>query len=103
MRHTKDPQIDDQVRAFGEKMRAARAAAGLSQVALSEATRLDRAAISFLERAERCPDLSTLVRVGRALGVTPSELLKGVGEGARRGSSGPHTTVSLTSRRRGLA
>jgi transcriptional regulator with XRE-family HTH domain len=84
MRHTKDPQIDDQVRAFGEKMRAARAAAGLSQVALSEATKLDRAAISFLERAERCPDLSTLVRVGRALGVTPSELLKGVGEGTRR-------------------
>jgi transcriptional regulator with XRE-family HTH domain len=81
MRHTKDPQIDDQVRAFGERMRAARASAGLSQVALSEATQLDRAAISFLERAERCPDLSTLVRVGRALGVTPSELLRGVGEG----------------------
>jgi transcriptional regulator with XRE-family HTH domain len=84
MRNTKDPQIDDQVRAFGERMRAARAAAGLSQVALSEATQLDRAAISFLERAERCPDLSTLVRVGRALGVTPSELLKGVGEGTGR-------------------
>lgn len=84
MRHTKDPQIDDQVRAFGERMRAARAAAGLSQVALSQATGLDRAAISFLERAERCPDLSTLVRVGRALGVAPSELLKGVGEGTIR-------------------
>jgi transcriptional regulator with XRE-family HTH domain len=84
MRHTRDPQIDDQVRAFGENMRAARAAAGLSQVALSEATHLDRAAISFLERAERCPDLSTLVRVGRALDVTPSVLLNGVGEGARR-------------------
>jgi transcriptional regulator with XRE-family HTH domain len=84
VRHTKDPQIDDQVRAFGERMRAARASAGLSQVALSEATQLDRAAISFLERAERCPDLSTLVRVGRALGVTPSDLLKGVGEGTRR-------------------
>jgi transcriptional regulator with XRE-family HTH domain len=84
VRHTKDPQIDEQVRAFGERMRAARASAGLSQVALSEATQLDRAAISFLERAERCPDLSTLVRVGRALGVTPSDLLRGVGEGTRR-------------------
>lgn len=79
MRHTKDSEIDDQVRAFGENMRAARLSAGLSQVALSEATRLDRAAISFLERAERAPDLSTLVRVARALAKTPAELLDGVG------------------------
>jgi len=79
MRHTKDSEIDDQVRAFGENMRAARLSAGFSQVALSEATRLDRAAISFLERAERAPDLSTLVRVARALAKTPVELLDGVG------------------------
>ncbi len=88
LRHTKDPQIDDQVRAFGENMRAARARAGLSQVALSRATRLDRAAISFLERAERSPDLSTLVRVARALAVTPSELLEGVGSGGSGGLRG---------------
>ncbi len=86
VRHTKDPQIDDQVRAFGENMRAARAHAGLSQVALSQATKLDRAAISFLERAERSPDLSTLVRIARALAVTPSEMLEGVGS---RGEGGP--------------
>jgi transcriptional regulator with XRE-family HTH domain len=79
MRHTRDPEIDEQVRAFGENMRAARLGAGLSQVGLSEATRLDRAAISFLERAERAPDLSTLVRVARALSVTPADLLRGVG------------------------
>lgn len=84
MRHTKDPQIDEQVRTFGERMRTARAAAGLSQVALSQATELDRAAISFLERAERCPDLSTLVRVASALGVTPSHLLEGVGKAGKR-------------------
>ena len=82
MRHTDDPEIDEQVRAFGENMRAARARAGLSQVALSQATRLDRAAISFLERAERSPDLSTLVRVAAALAVTPTELLAGIGSGA---------------------
>jgi transcriptional regulator with XRE-family HTH domain len=79
MRHTKDPEIDEQVRAFGESMRAVRLGAGLSQVGLSEATRLDRAAISFLERAERAPDLSTLVRVAHALSVTPADLLRGVG------------------------
>lgn len=82
MRRTKDPQIDEQVRQFGERMRAARIAAGLSQVALSEATQLDRAAISFLERAERSPDLSTLVRVAQALATTPSELLEGIGAGS---------------------
>jgi transcriptional regulator with XRE-family HTH domain len=84
VRHTKDPEIDEQVRAFGESMRTARLAAGLSQVGLSEATRLDRAAISFLERAERAPDLSTLVRVARALAVTPADLLDGVGMGGSR-------------------
>ncbi|HEY8303147.1 MAG TPA: helix-turn-helix transcriptional regulator [Solirubrobacteraceae bacterium] len=89
MRHTRDPQIDEQVRALGESMRTARARSGLSQVALSEATELDRAAISFLERAERCPDLSTLVRVARALTVTPSDLLESVGEGATRGLQRP--------------
>jgi transcriptional regulator with XRE-family HTH domain len=79
VRHTEDPEIDEQVGAFGEAMRAARHDAGLSQVALSEATRLDRAAISFLERAERAPDLSTLVRVAKALGTTPAKLLADVG------------------------
>src|SRR5580704_11897885 len=79
MRHTKDPEIDEQVREFGENMRATRLNADMSQVELSEATRLDRAAISFLERAERAPDLSTLVRVARALAVKPADLLDGVG------------------------
>ena len=79
MRHTKDPEIDEQVRLFGESMRAERTESGLSQVALSEATGLDRAAISFLERAERSPDLSTLVRVARALETTPSAMLEGIG------------------------
>jgi transcriptional regulator with XRE-family HTH domain len=82
VRRTKDPEIDEQVRQFGERMRAARVAAGLSQVALSEATQLDRAAISFLERAERSPDLSTLVRVAWALATTPSRLLEGIGSGS---------------------
>src|SRR6202161_4181408 len=79
MRHTKDPEIDQQVRAFGESMRASRLEAHLSQVRLSGATGLDRAAISFLERAERAPDLSTLIRVARALQTTPAQLLSGVG------------------------
>jgi transcriptional regulator with XRE-family HTH domain len=85
VRHTKDREIDEQVAAFGVNMRAARLHAGLSQVALSEATGLDRAAISFLERAERSPDLSTLVRIAGALGVTPAALLDGIGSTGARG------------------
>lgn len=87
VRHTRDPEIDEQVRAFGESMRTARVKAGLSQVRLSQATRLDRAAISFLERAERAPDLSTLIRVARALDTTPAELLRGVGHASARAGS----------------
>jgi transcriptional regulator with XRE-family HTH domain len=79
VRHTKDPEIDEQARVFVQNMRAARLDACLSQVALSQATRLDRAAISFLERAERAPDLSTLLRVARELAVKPVDLLKGIG------------------------
>jgi transcriptional regulator with XRE-family HTH domain len=91
VRHTKDPEIDEQVREFGVNMRAARSRAGLSQVALSHATRLDRAAISFLERAERAPDLSTLVRVARALAVTPADLLRGIGFSGQGALAAPTT------------
>lgn len=103
VRHTKDPEIDEQVRAFGENMRAARLRAGLSQVALSQATQLDRAAISFLERAERSPDLSTLVRVADALAVAPAVLLEGIGStGARAfGSSVEPSTRSGSASRLG--
>lgn len=86
VRHTKDAEIDGQVAEFGQNMRAARLRAGMSQVALSESTQLDRAAISFLERAERSPDLSTLVRVAAALAVAPAALLNGIGSTGARAS-----------------
>ncbi len=88
VRHTGDHEIDEQVAAFGENMRAARLHAGLSQVTLSQTTQLDRAAISFLERAERSPDLSTLVRIAGALAVAPAALLDGIGSVGSR-TSGP--------------
>jgi transcriptional regulator with XRE-family HTH domain len=95
MRQTKDPEIDVQVRKFGENMRASRHAAGLSQVALSQITRLDRAAISFLERAERSPDLSTLLRIARALAVKPADLVRDVGSpGAQASVTSPPETSS---------
>ncbi len=60
-------------------MRATRQTAGLTQQALSQAAQLDRAAISFIERAQRAPDLGTLLRIARALHTTPGELLRDIG------------------------
>lgn len=79
MGRANDPEIDEQVRIFGENMRLARLRAGLSQIGLAQASRLDRAAVSFLERAQRSPDLRTLVRVAGAVGLAPAELLAGIG------------------------
>lgn len=84
MRHTSDPELDAQIRLFGENMRTARRRAGLSQAELARAARLDRAAVGFLERAERSPELSTLLRVARALGLEAGELLRGVGSAGRQ-------------------
>jgi transcriptional regulator with XRE-family HTH domain len=96
MRSTGDAELDRQLVRFGENMRAARRRAGLSQIDLSLRANLDRAAVSFLERAERAPDLSTLVRVATAVGVKPAALLGGIGPAGStvRGprDSGEHPT-----------
>jgi transcriptional regulator with XRE-family HTH domain len=80
MRSTGDRDIDEQLLRFGQNIRAARECAHLSQDALG----IDRAAISFLERAERSPDLPTVVRVAHAVGIAPAALLKGIGEDGSR-------------------
>ena len=79
MRSTGDHELDEQLVHFGENIRAARKRAGFSQIDLSVRASLDRAAVSFIERAERAPDLTTIIRVARAVSVKPSALLKGIG------------------------
>jgi len=86
MRNTDHPDIDAQLKQFGQNIRTARERTGLSQDKLG----LDRAAISFLERAERSPDLPTVVRVAHAVEVAPAALLKGVG--LRNSVRGPRHT-----------
>lgn len=63
---------------FAKNLRKARERAGLSQEALGERCGLHRTEISFLERAQREPRLSTIVKLAKALGVKPSDLLKGL-------------------------
>jgi transcriptional regulator with XRE-family HTH domain len=86
MRSTGDHDLDEQLVQFGANIRAARKRAGFSQIDLSVRASLDRAAVSFIERAERAPDLSTIIRVASAVSVKPAALLKGIGfEGPVRG------------------
>jgi transcriptional regulator with XRE-family HTH domain len=79
MRSTGDRELDEQLVQFGENIRAARKRAGFSQIDLSVRASLDRAAVSFIERAERAPDLTTIIRVAGAVSVKPSGLLTGIG------------------------
>ncbi|MGA7705178.1 MAG: helix-turn-helix transcriptional regulator [Solirubrobacteraceae bacterium] len=79
MSKTDRQEIVEQIRAFGENLRQARLDASLTQVQLSRATPLDRAAISRLECGERAPDMPTLLRLCVALGTRPTTLVDGVG------------------------
>ena len=63
---------------FAANLRRRRHAAGLSQEALGAACDLHRTEISLLERAAREPRLSTIVKLAKALGVPPAELLAGI-------------------------
>jgi len=60
---------------FGAALATAREAADVSQEALAWDTGLHRTAISLLERGLREPRLETLVVLGRALGISPGEML----------------------------
>jgi transcriptional regulator with XRE-family HTH domain len=82
MARTSQREIAEQIRAFGQNLRQARLGAGLTQVQLSLATPLDRAAISRLEGGERAPDLPTLMRLCAALGTSPTTLVQGIGTDA---------------------
>lgn len=60
---------------FGENLRGARIAAGLTQEALAQRLGVVKQTIGNYERGEREPDLATLRAIAAALGVTPADLL----------------------------
>ena len=66
------------VEQFARNLRERRKRAGMSQASLAYATRLHRTEISLLERGQREPRLSTLVRLGRAFGCPPTALLENI-------------------------
>lgn len=63
---------------FGTRLREVRAARGMSQEDLAFAAKIHRTYVGGIERGERNPSLSNVVRLAKALRMTPSELLEGV-------------------------
>ena len=63
---------------FAANLRRTRARAGISQEELASRCGLHRTEISFLERAQREPRLSTIVKLANALEVSASQLVKGL-------------------------
>lgn len=66
------------LKVFGSNIRTRRATQGLSQEQLAEVSGLDRTYVGGAERGERNLSLLNIIRIARALGVTPRDLLEGV-------------------------
>jgi transcriptional regulator with XRE-family HTH domain len=63
---------------FATNLRKLRTDRALSQEGLGHKAGIHRTEVSLLERGERDPRLSTVVRLGRALDVPPAKLLDGI-------------------------
>lgn len=63
---------------FGQNVRRLRAVSGFTQERLADKADLDPTYISGIERGVRNPTLAIIARLARALGVSLSELCKGV-------------------------
>ena len=65
----------DFAKRFGEKLKAARSAKGLSQEQLADLAGIHRTHVSLIERSRRSVRLETLERLAKALNVQPAELM----------------------------
>jgi transcriptional regulator with XRE-family HTH domain len=66
----------DALARFGARGRAERVRQGLSQEALAQRAELNRSYIGGVERGERNISLLNLLRIARALGVSPADLIE---------------------------
>lgn len=71
-RVAKNPEL----KKFGEQVRRLRTSKGFSQEKLAELAGLHRNYIGGIERGERNIALLNILRLAKALGVSPSELLQ---------------------------
>ncbi|MBX3018535.1 MAG: helix-turn-helix transcriptional regulator [Bdellovibrionaceae bacterium] len=77
MAETKHPECVQ----FGQRLRILRKQKGYSQEGFALHAEVHRTYLGGLERGERNPTLTVLVKIARALGVPTSRLLQGVGGG----------------------
>lgn len=63
---------------FGENLRRARNAAGLSQEEAAVRASIHRTEIGLLERGERMPRIDTAIKMAGAVGIAPAELFEGI-------------------------
>lgn len=68
--------VNPELQKFGDRVRMLRKAQNLSQEQLAERSGLHRNYIGGIERGERNVALLNILRLAKALGVTPSELMK---------------------------
>jgi transcriptional regulator with XRE-family HTH domain len=62
---------------FGKTLRELRTERGLSQWALADAAGLDHNYVGMIERGERNPAVVNVVKIAKALGVSPAALFEG--------------------------
>lgn len=70
---------DPILRSFGQSVAKHRRTNGLSQEALAEKADLDRTYLSDIERGVRNPGIKNVILIAKALDISASDLLKGVG------------------------
>jgi transcriptional regulator with XRE-family HTH domain len=68
------PTRSAQHTAFGLALRESRHAVGLSQEGLAHASGLDRTYVSGIERGERNPSLTNILKLATAVQTPPAEL-----------------------------
>jgi len=66
---------DPELAKFGERVRALRKAAGISQEALANQAQMHRTYLSGIERGERNVSLINIVKIAKALNVSLRELV----------------------------
>jgi transcriptional regulator with XRE-family HTH domain len=70
--------LSDATRLFGERVRAQRAALGLSQEALADRCGVHWTFLGQVERGQRNLSLHNLLKIAGGLGLDPAELVRGL-------------------------
>lgn len=71
-----EEKIRNTCRHLAIQLKTRREQLGISANRLAEMSGLNRQTVTFVERGDRIPSLSTFLRLARALGLTPSEMWK---------------------------